>query len=209
MKTTEGREESKILNVRAALRKHGLKFAGRRLDLVTWRRLAQEIMSNNLKELAPEFSIRDLFELARDEGWVLELPGGFLTISPVLWEDDDWKKIEERLYQGQHGRELGGLGRLYVVCVIKNLQPVEYELLDRLVSKYGPVNMGGIGFQSLVDLLLKEGVLLQEGKKYYVSQLGESAILRLKADLGYESQDLLEERVKFACRMAKERGHEG
>ncbi len=89
-----------MLNVRTVLRKHCFKFAGRRIDVITWRKLAEEIISNNLKEIPPEFTIRDIWEIARGDGLVIELSGGYIAISPILWTEEDWKKIDERRQQG-------------------------------------------------------------------------------------------------------------
>lgn len=201
-----------MLDVRQALRKHGLKFAGRRLDLTTWKRLAQEVISYNLKEIPAEFTARDLFELARDEDLIIELESGFLALHPKLWSAKDWKKIEKRLWQGIHGVDLGSLGRLFVVCVIERLQPIKYEQLYHLVCRQSPVDLSGFALATLLEILVREGILLNangsselgENGKYSVTPLGNQVVQNLKNDLTYKHLDLLEQRVEGAVKLFME-----
>ncbi len=61
-----------MLRVREALKElDGLEF-----DPVELRRAFENVFANNLKEIAPEFTLRDLYELARDERLITELQAG-------------------------------------------------------------------------------------------------------------------------------------
>ncbi len=200
-----------MLDVRSSLRKYGLKFAGRRLDVAMWRRLAQEIISSNLKKIAPEFTIGDLYEIVRADGLIVELSNGYIAISPALWTDVDWAHINERLWQGEKGVELGGLGCLFVVSVIERLQPIGYEQLYDLAYAESPVDLSGMGLVSLLEVLIKKGALINENQsnqfaengKYFLSKLGKSVIQELKIKLSYISLDTLEQRIERACRIAQ------
>lgn len=206
-----------MLDVRQALRKHGLKFAGRRLDLSTWRRLAQEVISHNLKEIPAEFTMRDFFELARSEELIIELEGGFLALHPKLWTEEDWKKIEKRLWQGVRGVDLGSLGRLFVVCVIERLQPIEFEQLHHLAYRESPVDLSGLGLAALLEILVREGILLNtndssecgENGKYSVTPLCNQVAQNLKNDLAYDHLDLLEQKVEGAVKLFMEEKKHG
>ncbi|MDP1719141.1 MAG: hypothetical protein Q8L24_01810 [bacterium] len=75
-----------VIGLKASLRKHGRKYAGKRIKLITWRRLAQKVTIDNLKEIPAEFTLRDLFEICREERWIIEAGGGMLKLGERLWK---------------------------------------------------------------------------------------------------------------------------
>ncbi len=66
------------IKLKRSLRKHGSEYVGKNIDLATWRKLAIKVIVDNCKEIPAEFTLRDLFEICRENSLIVEAGGGML-----------------------------------------------------------------------------------------------------------------------------------